>query len=168
MQLLLGRRRSCFLTSRLKTKKSCTFNEDEGKLFLPRKTIFQFLSVLFCFSTFLLLSHDQISISLLLQLHIIDPTHRFHMTSRQPYRKSCKSRAFGSWFTNFSRVLPTSRVGYHADKPIESVVYSLNQSWILKLCRLYTTTTTTHVYCFPFPTIITFLLVSLHRHRHHH
>ena len=26
---------------------------------------------------------------------------------------------------NFSRVLPTSRVGYHASKPIESVVYCL-------------------------------------------
>ena len=26
----------------------------------------------------------------------------------------------------FSRVLPTSRVGYHAGKPIESVVYCLN------------------------------------------
>ena len=34
--------------------------------------------------------------------------------------------AFGSWFTSFSRVLPTSRVGYHAGKPIESVVYCLN------------------------------------------
>ena len=154
MQLLLGRRRSCFLTSRL--------------VDLKLRNRAQFLSVLFCFSTFLLLSHHQISISLLLHLHIMDPTHRFHMTSRQPYRKACKSRAFGSWFTNFSRVLPTSRVGYHADKPIESVVYRLNQSWILKLCRLYTTTTTTHVYCFPFPTTITFLLVSLHRHRHHH
>ena len=27
---------------------------------------------------------------------------------------------------NFSRVLPTSRLGYHAGKPIESVVYCLN------------------------------------------
>ena len=26
----------------------------------------------------------------------------------------------------FSRVLPTSRAGYHAGKPIESVVYCLN------------------------------------------
>ena len=34
--------------------------------------------------------------------------------------------AFGSWFTSFSRVLPTSRVGYHAGKPMESVVYCLN------------------------------------------
>ena len=32
-------------------------------------------------------------------------------------------KAFSSWFTSFSRVLPTSRVGYHAGKPIESVVY---------------------------------------------
>ena len=30
---------------------------------------------------------------------------------------------FGSWFTSFSRVLSTSQVGYHAGKPIESVVY---------------------------------------------
>ena len=29
----------------------------------------------------------------------------------------------GSWFTSFSRVLQTSQVGYHAGKPIESVVY---------------------------------------------
>ena len=27
--------------------------------------------------------------------------------------------------TSFSRVLPTSRVGYHGRKPIESVVYCL-------------------------------------------
>ena len=38
----------------------------------------------------------------------------------------CQSNAFGSWFTSFSRVLPTSRLGYHAGKPIESVVYCLN------------------------------------------
>ena len=30
---------------------------------------------------------------------------------------------FGEWFTSFSRVLPTSRVGYHAGNPIESEVY---------------------------------------------
>ena len=36
--------------------------------------------------------------------------------------KACKSLAFGSWFTSFSSVLPTSQVGYHAGKPIESVV----------------------------------------------
>ena len=42
----------------------------------------------------------------------------------------CKSLAFGSWFTSFSRVLPTSRVGYHAGKPIESVVYCLNKLYI--------------------------------------
>ena len=34
--------------------------------------------------------------------------------------------AFGSWFTSFSHVLPTSRVGYHTIKPIESVVYCLS------------------------------------------
>ena len=28
--------------------------------------------------------------------------------------------------SSFSRVLPTSRVGYHAGKPIESLVYCLN------------------------------------------
>ena len=39
--------------------------------------------------------------------------------------KACKSLAFGSWFTSFSSVLPTSRVGYHAGKPIESVLYCL-------------------------------------------
>ena len=38
-------------------------------------------------------------------------------------RTACKSLAFGSWFTSFSSILPTSRVGYHAGKPIESVVY---------------------------------------------
>ena len=32
----------------------------------------------------------------------------------------------GSWFTSFSSVLPTSRVGYHARKLIESVVYCFN------------------------------------------
>ena len=30
---------------------------------------------------------------------------------------------FGEWFTSFSRVLSTSRVGYHAGNPIESEVY---------------------------------------------
>ena len=39
------------------------------------------------------------------------------------HEKSCKSRAFGSWFTSFSSVLPMSQVGYHAGQPIESVVY---------------------------------------------
>ena len=32
----------------------------------------------------------------------------------------------GSW--EFSHVLPTSQVGYHAGQPIESVVYCLNLS----------------------------------------
>ena len=41
-------------------------------------------------------------------------------------RKACKSRAEGECFTSFSRVLTTSRVGYHAGKPIESVVCWLN------------------------------------------
>ena len=38
-----------------------------------------------------------------------------------------KSLAFPSRFTSLSRVLPTSRVGYQAGKPIESVVYRLNK-----------------------------------------
>ena len=33
--------------------------------------------------------------------------------------------AFASWCTSFSRVLPTSQVGYHAGNPIASVVYCL-------------------------------------------
>ena len=41
-------------------------------------------------------------------------------------RKVWKSIAFGSWFTSFSRDLPTSRVGYLTGKPIESVVYGLS------------------------------------------
>ena len=49
-------------------------------------------------------------------------------------RKACKPLAFGSLFTSFSRVLPTSRVGYHHDKPTESVVYCLNKLlWIRKI-----------------------------------
>ena len=43
------------------------------------------------------------------------------------HSNTCKSLAFGSWFIIiFSRVLPTSRLGYHASKPIESVIYCLN------------------------------------------
>ena len=38
-------------------------------------------------------------------------------------RKAFKSRAEGESFTSISSVLPTSQVGYHAGKPIESVVY---------------------------------------------
>ena len=38
-------------------------------------------------------------------------------------QKACKSLAFGSWFTSFLSVLPTSQVVYHAGKPIESVLY---------------------------------------------
>ena len=34
--------------------------------------------------------------------------------------------AFGSWFTSFSHVLPTSGVGNHACKPTESVLYCLS------------------------------------------
>ena len=50
----------------------------------------------------------------------------FYFCSKQT-RKACKSLAFGSWFSSFSRVLPTSQVGYHAGKPIESVVHCLNK-----------------------------------------
>ena len=38
-------------------------------------------------------------------------------------RKACKSWAQGEWFRSISSVLPTSQGGYHAGKPIESVVY---------------------------------------------
>ena len=44
-------------------------------------------------------------------------------------RKACESLAFGSqsWFTSIPSALPTSQVGYHAGKPIESVVYCLDK-----------------------------------------
>ena len=48
-------------------------------------------------------------------------------------QKACKALAFGSWFTSFSRVLPTSCVVYHPGKPIESVVYCLNRHCFVKL-----------------------------------
>ena len=47
-----------------------------------------------------------------------------HLGCWENTQKACKSLAFGSsltWFTSFSRDLPTSRVGYYAGKPIESV-----------------------------------------------
>ena len=47
------------------------------------------------------------------------------------HEKACKSLAFGSWFASFSSVLPTSHVGYHAGKPIESVVYYLNKPSVI-------------------------------------
>ena len=34
-----------------------------------------------------------------------------------------KHEKSGEWFTSFSSVLPTSKVDYHASKPMESVVY---------------------------------------------
>ena len=37
-----------------------------------------------------------------------------------------KAFCFGLWFTSSFRVLPTPRVGYHAGKPIENVVYCLS------------------------------------------
>ena len=42
-----------------------------------------------------------------------------HLGCWENTQKACKSVA------SFSRVLPTSRVVYHAGKPIESVVYCL-------------------------------------------
>ena len=47
--------------------------------------------------------------------------------------KLVKSLAFESSFTSFSRVLSTSRAGYHAGKPIESVVYFLKERGKLHL-----------------------------------
>ena len=49
-----------------------------------------------------------------------------HLGCWENTRKAYKSPAFGSRFTSFSRVLPTSRVAYDAGRPIESVVYYLN------------------------------------------
>ena len=43
----------------------------------------------------------------------------------------------GSRFTSHSRVLPTSQVGYHACKPIESVVYCVNISVMINNPPLY-------------------------------
>ena len=51
-------------------------------------------------------------------------------------RKACKSRAEGERVTSYSSVLPTSRVGYHDGKPIESVVYCLNNSEVYNYLAL--------------------------------
>lgn len=40
----------------------------------------------------------------------------------EEHEKVCHSLAFGSWLTAFSRVLPTSQMGYYAGKPIKSAV----------------------------------------------
>ena len=48
-----------------------------------------------------------------------------HLGCWEKTRKARKSLAFGSLFTSFSRVLATSRMGYHAGKPTQSVVYCL-------------------------------------------
>ena len=53
-----------------------------------------------------------------------------HLGCWENTRKACKSLAYGSWFTSFSRVLPTSQVVYYAGKPIERVVYCLNKTWV--------------------------------------
>ena len=42
-------------------------------------------------------------------------------------RIACKYFTFGFRFTSFSRVLPTSHMGYHAGKTIETVVCCLNK-----------------------------------------
>ena len=52
-----------------------------------------------------------------------------HLGFWENTRKACKSRAEGEWFTSFWSVLPTSRLGYHTGKPIESVVYCLNKPY---------------------------------------
>ena len=45
-------------------------------------------------------------------------------TSEPPPKKNPGSApAEGEWFTSFSSVFPTSQVGHHAGKTIESVVY---------------------------------------------
>ena len=49
-----------------------------------------------------------------------------HLGCWENTRKACKTLAFSSGFTSFSHVLPTSCMGYHAEKPIESVVYFLS------------------------------------------
>ena len=46
-----------------------------------------------------------------------------HLGCWENTRKACKSRAEDEWFTSFPRFLKTSQVGYHADRPIESVVF---------------------------------------------
>ena len=51
-----------------------------------------------------------------------------HLGCWENTRKACnKITRLGSWFTIFFRVLPTSRLGYHASKPIEGVVYCLSK-----------------------------------------
>ena len=52
------------------------------------------------------------------------------------HEKVCKSRAKSEWFTSFSNVLPTSQVGYHADQPIESVVYCFYKITLSKTMSL--------------------------------
>ena len=48
--------------------------------------------------------------------------NRFHCGAKEALTVLCQSLAFDSWFTSFSRVLPTSQMGYHTGKPLESVV----------------------------------------------
>ena len=71
-----------------------------------------------------------------------------HLECWENTRKAWKSLAFGSWFTSFSRVLPTSHVGYHAGKPIESMAYCLNNIkshyWILLANYTYIHSRKTH------------------------
>ena len=48
------------------------------------------------------------------------------ITVLKPYFLPKRLHSTKSDLQAFSRVLPTSRVGYHAGKPIESVVYCLS------------------------------------------
>ena len=66
-------------------------------------------------------------------------------------QQACKSLAFRLWFTSFSHVLPTSWVGYHAGKPIESVFYCLNNrvcpSEGYTSCPLFVTSLMVSLFC---------------------
>ena len=41
-------------------------------------------------------------------------------------------KILGEWCTSFSRVLPTSQVGYHASNPIDSVVYCFYKNLLVE------------------------------------
>ena len=63
--------------------------------------------------------------------HTVTQNYTYQKSERAPWCKWLKWNLWdGSWFTSFSRVLPSSRVGYHAGKPIESVVYCLNINYL--------------------------------------
>ena len=57
-----------------------------------------------------------------------------HLGCWENTKKACKSRAEASDLQAFrSNVLPTSQVGYHVGKPIESVVYCFYKMTLSKL-----------------------------------